>query len=73
MDQNLFAAIEWLQLFGSTPLEIIATVSAILGVILIARQNILGWPLGILWATVSAWLAITEWQLVSDGDRKSVV
>ncbi|MBR9867036.1 MAG: nicotinamide mononucleotide transporter [Oceanospirillales bacterium] len=67
MDQNLFAAIEWLQLFGSTPLEIIATVSAILGVILIARQNILGWPLGILWAAVSAWLAITEWQLVSDG------
>lgn len=67
MENNLLATIEWLQLFGSTPLEIIATVSAILGVILIARQNILGWPLGILWASISAWLAITEWQLVSDG------
>lgn len=67
MENNLLATIEWLQLFGSTPLEIIATVSAILGVILIARQNILGWPLGILWAAISAWLAITEWQLVSDG------
>ncbi|WP_299197043.1 nicotinamide riboside transporter PnuC [uncultured Amphritea sp.] len=67
MENNILATIEWLQLFGSTPLEIIATTSAILGVILIARQNILGWPLGILWASISAWLAITEWQLVSDG------
>ncbi|WP_428033408.1 nicotinamide riboside transporter PnuC [Amphritea sp.] len=67
MENNLLATIEWLQLFGSTPLEIIATMSAICGVILIARQNILGWPLGILWASISAWLAITEWQLVSDG------
>ncbi|MDO6563615.1 nicotinamide riboside transporter PnuC [Amphritea sp. 1_MG-2023] len=58
---------EWLQLLGTTPLEITATVSAILGVVLIARQNMLGWPLGILWASISAWLAITEWQLVSDG------
>ncbi len=60
-------AIPWLQLFGTTPLEIIATLSAVLGVVLIARQNILGWPLGILWATISAWLAFTQWQLVSDG------
>lgn len=67
MEHNILATIEWLQLLGSTPLEILATVSAILAVILIARQNILGWPLGILWAVVSAWLAITEWQLVSDG------
>ncbi|SEQ11473.1 nicotinamide mononucleotide transporter [Amphritea atlantica] len=67
MENNILASIQWLQLFGSTPLEIIATVSAILGVVLIARQNILGWPLGILWASISAWLAITEWQLVSDG------
>jgi len=57
----------WLQLLGSTPVEVIATVSAILGVWLIARQNILGWPLGILWAGLSAWLAFTQWQLVSDG------
>ncbi|WP_290699713.1 nicotinamide riboside transporter PnuC [Amphritea sp.] len=67
MENNILATIEWLQLLGSTPLEIIATVSAILGVILIARQSIWGWPLGILWASISAWLAITEWQLVSDG------
>ena len=67
MENNILATIEWLQLLGSTPLEITATVSAILGVILIARQNIWGWPLGILWASISAWLAITEWQLVSDG------
>jgi len=57
----------WLELFGSTPVEIAATVSAILGVWLIARQNILGWPLGIIWASLSAWLAFTQWQLVSDG------
>lgn len=48
-------------------MEIIATLSAITGVLLIARQNILGWPLGILWAAISAWLAFTQWQLVSDG------
>jgi nicotinamide mononucleotide transporter len=61
------ASIQWLQLLGSTPLEIIATLSAVAGVFLIARQNILGWPLGILWAALSAWLAFVEWQLVSDG------
>jgi nicotinamide mononucleotide transporter len=61
------ATIQWLQLLGSTPVEILATLSAIAGVILIARQNILGWPLGILWAVLSAWLALTQWQLVSDG------
>lgn len=59
--------IRWAELLGSTPVEILATVSAIAGVILIARQRILGWPLGILWATLSAWLAFTQWQLVSDG------
>lgn len=59
--------IPWIELLGSTPVEITATVSAILGVWLIARQNILGWPLGILWAALSAWLAFTQWQLVSDG------
>lgn len=59
--------IPWMELLGSTPIEITATVSAILGVLLIARQNILGWPLGILWAALSAWLAFTQWQLVSDG------
>jgi nicotinamide mononucleotide transporter len=65
---NLFTGTTpWLQLFGTTPLEIIATLSAVIGVILIARQNILGWPLGILWAVISAWLAFTQWQLVSDG------
>ncbi len=59
-------AIEWKYLLGSTPLEIIATLSAILGVFLIARQNILGWPLGLVWAGISFYLAYFEWQLVSD-------
>jgi nicotinamide mononucleotide transporter len=59
--------IPWMELLGATPVEITATVSAILGVLLIARQNVLGWPLGILWAALSAWLAFTQWQLISDG------
>jgi nicotinamide mononucleotide transporter len=61
------AQIQWSALLGTTPLEITATVSAILGVFLIARQNILGWPLGLIWASISAYLAFTQWQLVSDG------
>jgi nicotinamide mononucleotide transporter len=61
------AAIEWQYLLGSTPLEITATVCAVWGVFLIARQNIWGWPLGIVWAGISTWLAFTQWQLVSDG------
>lgn len=63
---STLSAINWLTIFGTTPLEITATVSAIAGVFLIARQNILGWPLGIIWALISAYLAWFEWQLVSD-------
>lgn len=55
-----------MDLLGTTPWEIAATLFAIAGVILLARRNILGWPLGIAWAAISAWLAWTEWQLVSD-------
>ncbi len=58
---------QWSALLGTTPLEITATLTAIIGVILIARQNILGWPLGLVWAGISAYLAFFEWQLVSDG------
>ncbi|MFM2170976.1 MAG: nicotinamide mononucleotide transporter [Verrucomicrobiota bacterium] len=47
--------------------EYIGTVLAVVSVILIARQHILGWPVGILWAMISAWLAFTRWHLVSDG------
>lgn len=61
------SGIQWQYILGSTPLEIIATLSAVMGVILIARQHILGWPLGIVWAGISAYLAFTAWQLVSDG------
>ena len=64
---TFLSGIQWQYVMGSTPLEVIATVSAIAGVILIARQNILGWPLGIVWAAISAYLAIFCWQLVSDG------
>lgn len=61
------AAIEWNHLLGTTPLEIIATVCAVLGVFCIARQNLLGWPLGLIWAGISTYLAFTHWNLVSDG------
>ncbi len=61
------ASIPWLHLLGSTPLEVAATLAAVAGVFLIARQNILGWPLGLVWAGLSAYLAFTSWQLVSDG------
>ena len=64
---TFLSGIQWQYLMGSTPLEIIATLSAIIGVILIARQNIWGWPLGIIWAAISAYLAFACWQLVSDG------
>lgn len=47
-------------------MEIIATLCSLGGVVLIARQRQLGWLLGIIWAVISAWLAWTEWQLVSD-------
>jgi nicotinamide mononucleotide transporter len=53
-------------LAGQAP-EYLGTALAVVSVVLIARQNILGWPLGILWAIISAWLAFTRWQLVSDG------
>lgn len=60
-------SIDWLSLVGNTPLEIIATLCAVAGVVCIARQNRLGWPLGILWAGISAWLAFVHWHLLSDG------
>ena len=56
----------WEQLQSLPTEEIIATIAAVLSVILIARQNALGWPLGILWAAISAWLAYFRWQLISD-------
>ena len=61
------ATIEWQYVLGSTPLEVIATVCSVLGVFLIARQNVWGWPLGLVWAGISTYLAFTQWQLVSDG------
>lgn len=63
----ILESIEWQYLLGTRPLEIIATVSAVTGVICIARQNILGWPLGLVWAAISTWLALMEYHLVSDG------
>ncbi len=59
--------IPWHAVLGTTPLEITATAAAVTGVVLIARQNILGWPIGLIWSFISAWLAFTEWNLVSDG------
>jgi hypothetical protein len=56
---DIFDAIanEWHHILGYSSLEIIGTVSAVAGVFLIARQNILGWPLGIFWAAISTYLA----------------
>jgi nicotinamide mononucleotide transporter len=48
-------------------LEITATLASVAGVVLIARQKALGWPLGMLWAAISAWLAFAQWHLISDG------
>ncbi|MCZ7590894.1 MAG: nicotinamide riboside transporter PnuC [Kiritimatiellae bacterium] len=61
------ATVDWLTILGSSPLEIIATVCSILGVFLIARQNWIGWPLGLVWAGISTYLAFGKWHLVSDG------
>ncbi len=61
------ATIPWQFVLGSTPLEIVATVCSVLGVFLIARQSVWGWPLGMVWAAISTYLAFVEWQLVSDG------
>lgn len=55
-----------MSLLGTTPWEIIATLCAVAGVVLLAHRNILGWPLGIIWAAISAWLAWFEWHLISD-------
>ena len=63
----LVAAIQWQFVLGTTPLEIVATVCSVLGVFLIARQSVWGWPLGMVWAAISTYLAFVEWQLVSDG------
>lgn len=62
----ILAAIEWRAVLGTTPLEIFATLCSLGGVVLIARQQQLGWLLGIVWAVISAWLAWTEWHLISD-------
>lgn len=56
----------WLLLVGDTPLAVIATICAVVGVICIARQNILGWPLGLVWAGISVYLAFFSWQLISE-------
>ncbi len=63
----MVAAIQWQFVLGTTPLEIVATVCSVLGVFLIARQSVWGWPLGMVWAAISTYLAFVEWQLVSDG------
>lgn len=61
------ATIDWHHVLGYSSLEIVGTLSAIAGVFLVARQNIFGWPLGIIWAASSTYLAFFEWHLISDG------
>jgi len=67
IDFFIAVANEWRHILGYSSLEIIGTLSAVAGVFLVARQNILGWPLGMLWAAISTYLAFFEWHLVSDG------
>lgn len=62
----MLGVIEWRHLLGSTPLEVVATLCGVVGIVLIAREKIVGWPVGIAWAAISTWLAFVEWQLVSD-------
>jgi nicotinamide mononucleotide transporter len=59
-------AMEWHYILGASAPEVIATLCGVIGVILIARQNIWGWPLGLIWTTISAYLCWFEWSLVSD-------
>lgn len=66
MHGTIFQDFEWILLVGDTPLAIIATICAVVGVICIARQNILGWPLGLIWAGISVYLAFFSWQLISE-------
>lgn len=66
-ETTIWQNIQWQYLIGNTPLSITATLCAVAGVICIARQNIWGWPLGLIWAGISAYLAIFSWQLLSDG------
>jgi nicotinamide mononucleotide transporter len=57
----------WQEFLAGQALETISTVLVVVSVVCIARQKMLGWPLGILWAAISAWLAFTRWNLFSDG------
>lgn len=66
MDLSFWETLDWQLLIGDTPLAIIATICAVVGVICIARQNILGWPLGIIWAGISVYLAFFSWNLISE-------
>jgi nicotinamide mononucleotide transporter len=56
----------WQEILAGPALEYVGTALAVVSVILIARQRILGWPLGILWALLSSWLAYSRWNLFSD-------
>lgn len=60
------ASIEWLYSLGYIPLEVIATLAGVLSLILLAKENILAWPIGIVWSVISCYLAFFNWQLVSD-------
>lgn len=69
MTDHLLASlskIEWQYVLGYEPLEIMATLLGVLSLILLARERMLAWPLGILWAAISAYLAFFSWQLLSD-------
>jgi nicotinamide mononucleotide transporter len=67
LENMSLAAIEWQYVLGYTPLEVIATLAGVISLILLAKEKILAWPLGLVWAGISAYLAFTSWQLVSDG------
>lgn len=66
MDAVVLEGFNWQLVVGDTWLAIIATSCAVVGVICIARQKILGWPLGLIWAGISVYLAFFKWELVSE-------
>jgi len=66
MNISFLQDLNWQLLIGDTWLASIATICAVAGVICIARQNILGWPLGLIWAGISVYLAFFSWHLISE-------
>lgn len=58
--------VEWRYVLGQEPLEIIATLAGVFGLVLLAKEKRSGWLLGMVWSSISAYLAFFSWNLLSD-------